>query len=667
MRWIGSLVLLSFLSVVGGQERPPLERPRFQPQKVLERPVIDGNLNDPCWTQTEPIGPFWRTDYDELAPQQTAVRICYDDSSLYFAIRCDDPEPHLIRAQQTKRGGSFFNDDWVSVGIDPLNRPGMAVGETLYIFFANPRGTQDEIVPGGAAAKIEWRGDWNAAAKITKDGWEAEIAIPFRILRLPKKVEFLGITIYRFVPAPRGVMSSFPYRRGPAIGNSLELGPLELPEFQPPVLRMSSVSLGLGEGRETGLRLGVDAKQHLPNGLQWQLTINPDFRNVEDVVETIDFTYVPRSLPDRRPFFAEGSGYLPPSSVFYSRLMTNVWGGFKIFGKTGRTESGLLLVGETDDRQALAGRWQYDLDRKSQLQLFYSHRNKVGRSGAIGGSWTGAYPSGRHYLLIGNAFITSARDDHWSLSFAYTPQSPGRWGLALSTEQVGAAFAPSLGFQPEINYRSFFAMLTYSYRFRGGKWHTFSTNLIFRTRDFLSGPLRDRLLDKGTGIFLNAVNKAGWAFGMSAGEYERPPFKDHTYTASVGWNSFDQFRSGQLDVTWGRRANRRYLFTVLSQGVRIGARWTLRLRWEHLDHFARQDQMLLTGVYDISPEQSLVFRWVKGSVPAPGFPIRLVSADNLYFGFRQFSRKGVDVYFLIGDPNARRTQLRALIKVIRMF
>ena len=35
---------------------------------------------------------------------------------------------------------------------------------------------------------------------------------------------------------------------------------------------------------------GRRQEQHLPNGLQWQMTLNPDFYNIEDVVETIDFT-----------------------------------------------------------------------------------------------------------------------------------------------------------------------------------------------------------------------------------------------------------------------------------------------------------------------------------------------------------------------------------------
>ncbi|MCX7643021.1 MAG: hypothetical protein N2116_04345 [Armatimonadetes bacterium] len=66
--------------------------------------------------------------------------------------------------------------------------------------------------------------------KFTEKGWQAEIAIPFRIFRLPKKPKAFGIWFYRFVPPPRLEVSTFPYRRGQAVSNTSEWGPLDLPK-----------------------------------------------------------------------------------------------------------------------------------------------------------------------------------------------------------------------------------------------------------------------------------------------------------------------------------------------------------------------------------------------------------------------------------------------------
>ncbi len=150
--------------------QPPLERPHIQAVKVNESPNIDGLLDDPAWQRAAKVTGFWRTDFDEMASEQTEVLICHDDEHLYVAFLCHDSQPQLIQAQQRKRGGAFWNDDSVSLGIDPLNRPRFTPDQPTYIFYVKPVGTQDEIVPSGAAAKIEWRGDWKAAAKITEKG-----------------------------------------------------------------------------------------------------------------------------------------------------------------------------------------------------------------------------------------------------------------------------------------------------------------------------------------------------------------------------------------------------------------------------------------------------------------------------------------------------------------
>jgi hypothetical protein len=62
-----------------------------------------------------------------------------------------------------------------------------------------------------------------------------------------------------------------------------------------------------------------------------------------------------------------------------------------------------------------------------------------------------------------------------------------------------------------------------------------------------------------------------------------------------------------------------------------------------------------------------MFRWVKGSQPEFGAPQNLLPVDNFYLGFRQFSRKGMDVYLLLGDPNSRRTRFRLLVKFVQIF
>lgn len=659
-------VFLLLTSLVSALEPPaiPTERPRIPAIKVNAPPRIDGELDDPVWEEAAKVTGFWRTEWDEMAPEQTEVWICYDNAQLYVAFLCHDSQPQMIRAQQRKRGGGLFNDDWVSVGIDPLNRP--RIDQPTYVFFVNPLGTQDEIVPGGAATKIEWRGDWRAAAKVTQQGWQAEIAIPFRILRLPYKVTALGLSFTRSIPAPRSIMSTYPYRRIRAAGNTAEYGPLDLPPFHPPILKMWSTSLVIG-GEGKGVQTGWDAKQHLPNGLQWQLTVNPDFRNIEDIVETIDFTYVPRFLPDRRPFFVEGSGYLPSPTFLYSRLISDVTGGLKIFGKVGRTEVGAFSVLEPHNRLSLAARYKYDLDRFSSLVTEYAHRSKTGLSPGWGLRWSMVRPASRHQLWGIRTSWSHSKDDSWSIYFDLFNPTPSHFGGFIGIEQVGEEFQPSLGFNPEVNFRRVMVHLAYPHKPRRGSISSLWGGFHFNQRHFLSGSKGGQLLDRRIFCWLGVEGRKGWTLMTDLIRYQRPPFHDNLTRLSLLWNTFDQYRFGGLTYTWGRQADHRYRFLQFFQAFKISRTLSINLNWQRIDHIARTHQLVLSGVYDLTPERSLVFRWVKGSVPKPGDPQTLLSTDNFYLGFRQFSRKGWDIYLLLGDPNARHTQMKAMVKVAQVF
>jgi len=142
-----AVAFLCWASEVWGKGILSADRPHIPAIKVNAAPKIDGLLNDEAWQKAAKVTGFWRLDKDGLAEEQTEVLICYDDVAVYIAFVCHDSQPHLIRAQQKKRGGGFWGDDFVSVNIDPLNQPRIFSDE--YTFMVNPLGTQSEWVPGG--------------------------------------------------------------------------------------------------------------------------------------------------------------------------------------------------------------------------------------------------------------------------------------------------------------------------------------------------------------------------------------------------------------------------------------------------------------------------------------------------------------------------------------
>src|SRR5207245_9228865 len=109
--------------------------------------------------------------------ENTEVPVIADDKKLYFAFVCHDSEPDSVHAEQRKRDGDLSLDDHVVIELDPYHNH-----RQISEFAVNARGTQSDAMAGGRARKIEWKGDWQAAAQPTKEGGTAEIAIPFAIL-----------------------------------------------------------------------------------------------------------------------------------------------------------------------------------------------------------------------------------------------------------------------------------------------------------------------------------------------------------------------------------------------------------------------------------------------------------------------------------------------------
>ena len=276
--------------------------PTIAAVQVTEPPVLDGKLDDACWQQASHIAGLWRTDHDAPELERTEAWLCYTSQAIYVAFRCYDSEPSQIKATQKKRQGSFGDDDWVGFWLDVA--PGSLA--FFYSFRVNPAGTQFDSTPGGTSEKVEWKGDWRAAATVDAEGWAAEMEIPFSILRYPD-----GQTSFRFDVArqlarkqdyaiwPAGFARTF-NASACARWTGIATPPVPFRScFMPYALSVFSED---DEDREP-LTAGLDYKGTFPNGIVGMAAINPDFRNLEDVVETIDFTYVERYLPEYRPFF----------------------------------------------------------------------------------------------------------------------------------------------------------------------------------------------------------------------------------------------------------------------------------------------------------------------------------------------------------------------------
>jgi hypothetical protein len=172
-----------------GQIRLPLPR-------VERGPVVDGSLDDPVWTRGAVLDSFTHQQPVDGVRDTLGTRclVLYDDHNVYFGFRCSD-RTGGVRAPLVPRD-KVTEGDYVSVAID-----GYYDFQHALVFGTNPRGVQLDGIDTDAdgfddAPDFQFRSE----GRLTPEGWEAEIAVPFRSLRFPERdtVSF-GFNAARFV------------------------------------------------------------------------------------------------------------------------------------------------------------------------------------------------------------------------------------------------------------------------------------------------------------------------------------------------------------------------------------------------------------------------------------------------------------------------------------
>ncbi|MBN1650441.1 MAG: carbohydrate binding family 9 domain-containing protein, partial [Bacteroidales bacterium] len=187
------LGLLCFSGNLFSQEKRKYTTTRIQGNA----PRIDGHLDDAAWNQVE-----WENDFTQYQPfnggiasQQTAFKILYDNNFLYIAVRAFDSIPSDIVNRMSRRDG--FQGDWVEIAFDSYHDY-----STGYSFTASVAGVKnDELYTNdGSGHDRTWDPIWYLKTSIDKEGWIAEIKIPFTQLRFSEEEnQVWGLQVKRFV------------------------------------------------------------------------------------------------------------------------------------------------------------------------------------------------------------------------------------------------------------------------------------------------------------------------------------------------------------------------------------------------------------------------------------------------------------------------------------
>jgi len=324
-------------------------------------PEIDGILNDSCWTVLVPeAGEFtaFRPRADVPLSQPTEIRIAYDDYSLYLACFMHDPDPSRINHQIGARDEDQPVDK-LYIYLDTFNDD-----SNCFVFTVTVDGVQlDSRRTEIGGEDRNWDAVWNSAVCISDSGWSAEIALPFSALRYSsEEVQLWGINFGRTISCTNeagylfrmdeyggtdaSCFGDLTGLRGLPSGHGIEIRPFISGRLQ---FRGDE-----GIFNNTWGSGGADIKIPLSMQSVMDVTVYPDFGQVESDADQGNISHWDPWLAEKRPFFMEGAEIFDmPFNMFYSRRIGSVaWngelipvlGGAKITGTSGSLRYGALEV-----------------------------------------------------------------------------------------------------------------------------------------------------------------------------------------------------------------------------------------------------------------------------------------------------------------------------------
>lgn len=371
--------------------------PSLRASRLTGEITLDGRLDEAVWATAEVADGF--TQYEPspgaTASQRTEARVLYDDDALWVAIRAWDDAPDSITAQLTRRDQDSHSDE-LAVMIDSyFDR------RTAFHFQVNAAGVKSDFYRfDDTDADRAWDAVWEVATSRDDRGWSAEFRIPYSQLRFRNSAEQQwGINFFRRI-ARHGEISVWAPLSPEAASFVSHFGELRgLHDLSPPrrleVAPYSLARLRRAPGdpddpfhRSNDLlgSVGADLRYGVTTDLTLNVTINPDFGQVEADPAQVNLSAFETFVPEQRPFFMEGANLFTfglgigdgdgaDESLFYSRRIgrppqgttskegewrkadesTTILGAWKLSGKTASGWSiGLLNAVTAEERAQVA-------------------------------------------------------------------------------------------------------------------------------------------------------------------------------------------------------------------------------------------------------------------------------------------------------------------------
>ncbi|SEL03415.1 Carbohydrate family 9 binding domain-like [Colwellia chukchiensis] len=471
----------------------PLEIPHAKLELEL-----DGELNDTIWQHAldvplEIVNSPWN---NKPSPVKTLAKVVENGDYLYVAFIAQDPNPELIQGFLGDRD-TRWGDDLVGFKLDTYNNRRLN-----YEFFVNPYGVQHDSIANEMTGNSDsaWDGIWASAGKVTRDGYQVEIAIPYHILNFDDndEVKTWAIELIRLYPRDSRLrISHIELDRDDAcwLCQIPEIKGFKAAKASKNLMLTPTLVASKSETRdiftpaadwqsENDFDAGLDARWGINANTLLNITVNPDFSNVESdagqlsVNKTFSLFY-----DEKRPFFVENSEYFSSNfDLVYTRNIADPEYGAKLTGTYGNHSYGAFLTNDTQTTIILPGntgsrlislseksesgaiKYRYDVNDNLSFGVINTLRQTDNYHNFVSGV-DSKYRLNDSNTIQAQVLFADTQDaanmtisgqeesfsDH-AYKLAYQHNSE-YWQLNAEHQAIGKQFRADLGFMPRADYQ----------------------------------------------------------------------------------------------------------------------------------------------------------------------------------------------------------------------
>jgi len=466
---------------------------------------VDGVADEKAWQDAQVAQDFYMVlPMDtSLAKVRTEVRMAYDHKNLYILAICYKAIAGPNMVESLKRDFSFLKNDNFIFFIDTFNDQ-----TSGYSFGANAAGAEwDGTMYEGGKVDLNWTNKWISAVKDYPDRYVFEAAIPFKSIRYKKGISEWGINFSRndlkateksaWAPVPR----QFPTASLAYTGTLMWDQPPPDPGSNIAIIPygLTSISKDYADHKPLVVKpeVGVDAKIAVSSALNLDLTVHPDFSQVDADKQVINLSRFELFYPETRQFFLENGdqfnnfGYASIRPFFSRRIGLNstIIGGFRLNGKLDRQWRIGVMDMQTAANDSLPAQnftviaLQRKILARSNVGFIFVNKEAFNFPGVPPSSQPN---NSRFNSNLGVEFNLASAANLWTGKLlalkSFTPGKTGHdytqagniqfankyWTVGAQYEDVGSNYNAEVGYVPRHGYVKFNPFVGYLFLPKGG-------------------------------------------------------------------------------------------------------------------------------------------------------------------------------------------------------